>query len=100
MSNYIEEYKLQTGDWGIEDFRSPGKHFFDGINPNSRKPMPRYHLWRSGCGCGQANTLDVARYRLLDLALDRTNTEIQKVNRLLDSLMKDRTKLEKLLEKL
>lgn len=64
MSNYIEEYKVLGRTYGIEDFKSPGKHFFDGKDGYSGKPLPRFMVWSGGCGIGRRSTRREAREHL------------------------------------
>lgn len=62
MSNYIEEYLVLGRRYGIEDFKSPGGHFFNGKDPATGKPEPRFMLWAGGCGIGLGTkTLKEAR---------------------------------------
>lgn len=64
MSNYIKEYIVLGRSYGIEDFKSPGEHFFDGRDGIGGKPLPRFMLWAGGCGIGEAKTLDEAYDKL------------------------------------
>lgn len=66
MVDYVETYVIDGVTWGIEDYEAPGDHFFPfGYKKGSRK---RFNIWRGGGGCGNFDTLDQARKRLLEYA--------------------------------
>ena len=52
---YREQFCVGTSTFGIEDYEQRGDHFFPDL------PHKRFHLWRNGCGIGQADTIDEAR---------------------------------------
>lgn len=65
MVNYIETYNVLGRCYGIEDFKSPGEHFFDGKDVTG-KPRLRFMLWAGGCGLDNGHkTLREARKALL-----------------------------------
>ena len=63
MVNYIKEYEVLGRRYGIEDFKSPGEHFFNGKDSNGKR-RPRFMLWAGGCGIEGAKTLDEANDNL------------------------------------
>ena len=76
MSNHLKEYVVLGTTYGIEDFKSPGEHFFDGKKTDGR-PRPRFMLWAGGCGIGTAKTPDEADTKLYQYILERVNNKLE-----------------------
>lgn len=59
---YLKSYKINNLIYGIEDQEQAGEHFF----PHQYKEgsRQRFSIWRGGCGCGQAKTLEEAEKKL------------------------------------
>jgi hypothetical protein len=91
--NLTEEFKVLDYSYGIEDFKSPGEHFFDGLTGIGGKPLPRFMLWTGGCVIGHFEDLKEAREYLFDYirmefrrkraeakaAFDRSNKILEKL---------------------
>ena len=57
----------------IEDYKDKNKgHFMH------TKPPKRYYCWCNGGGLGEANTLDEARQKLFDFAMDRLHEGVKR----------------------
>lgn len=78
MSNYLKEYEVLGRKYGIEDFKSPGKHFFDGKDGLNGKSRPRFMLWAGGCGIGYAKTLTEANDHLYLYIYETLISRLQK----------------------
>lgn len=76
MSNYLKEYKVLGRNYGIEDFKSPGEHFFNGKDSYG-KPRPRFLLWAGGCSIDDAKTLDEANDKLYEYICDEVLTKLR-----------------------
>lgn len=74
MANYIEQYRIAWVNFGIEDYQSPGKHFM----PD--QPHDRFRLWVGGCGFGQAKTVDAAREKVWQYAVDSIDERRRKIS--------------------
>lgn len=78
MANYIEEYNILGRQYGIEDFKAPGEHFFNGLYITGKR-RPRYMLWAGGGGIGQAKDLVMARSLLYAYILKTIQREHEEV---------------------
>ena len=68
MERYIEQFEiLGVGRLAIEDYESPGNHFF----PNEYKSgkCRRYRLWSGGSSFGTVDTLEEAGEAILRYAI-------------------------------
>lgn len=81
---YLKTFNIAGTTWGIEDHGDgkPGEdHFFHHDYLAGRRK--RFAIWRSGCGCGQFETLAQAeaglRERVLADLMRRKNTALDEV---------------------
>lgn len=77
MENYIKEYEILSRRYGIEDFKSPGEHFFGGKDSHG-KHRPRFMLWAGGCGIGYVETLTEANDCLYLYIYETLDTDLRK----------------------
>lgn len=68
--DYIEEYRVAGLRLGIEDYESPGNHFF------SNREHKRFKCWVIGCGicCGH-DAIEEAREHIRTYAIERLTNE-------------------------
>ncbi len=99
MANYIKEYEVLGRRYGIEDFQSPGKHFFGGKSTDG-KPLHRFMLWSGGCSVGNYKTLDEAYAKLekhisseVSRQLQAAESKVQECNAVLGTLDAYKTNL-------
>ena len=91
MGNYVEEYSIKGLNLGIEDFKSPGRHFF--LDQQER----RFQCWVTGCGiCSGHDTVEEARKHLMRYAIERFTQEAIEKQRRVSEIQDAITKLEEL----
>jgi len=67
---YIETFVIMDSEFGIEDYkdgRPDEEHFM--ADKFRKREYKRFHMWRNGCGIGQAKTLQEARKKIHDYAV-------------------------------
>jgi len=64
MPDYIEQHSYDHLDFGIEDYRVPGKHFMPDLATG------RFHVWVNGGGVGYTDTIEEARSKMRKVAKD------------------------------
>ena len=83
---YLETYVIEGKRWGIEDHadgRMGDEHFFHGEYREGRRK--RFCLWRGGCGFGQCDTLEEARARVRDYAVQTSRENLERAQAALDT---------------
>lgn len=83
---YIEAFEIFGSQYGIEDYKDgrPDEDHFMAEKFRARQ-YKRFHMWRNGCGIGQAKTLKEARQVILEYALDDINRQLTKAQQVFTS---------------
>ena len=92
MVHCVERYVIPgAGSYGIEDYESPGLHFF--LDEYLSGRCKRFRLWRNGCGVGQADSLEEARQLIHDYARHHLQDEFERLDKTLAGITASRKKL-------